>query len=163
MKIVEQYVFDNEDRRLLSIEIPDDPCNKCQINSGCLGCCDETEYCNFIKPYKDRNIYDLALKIKRMHKLQKDIINMQKEIDDIAKEIEDIGLFSWFSCIVLFLNWGDFMKKQIMYLGYIIKEEDGRIDIYKNKKYMSSIKSDWNNGVTAAKSKIDKVNGLYRN
>ena len=83
MKIVEQYVFDNEDRRLLSIEIPDDPCNKCQINSGCLGCCDETEYCNFIKPYKDRNIYDLALKIKRMHKLQKDIINMQKEIDNI--------------------------------------------------------------------------------
>lgn len=62
----------------------------------------------------------------------------------------------------MFLNWGDFMKKQIMYLGYIIKEEDGRIDIYKNKKYMSSIKSDWNNGVTAAKSKIDKVSGLYQ-
>ena len=55
------------------------------------------------------------------------------------------------------------MKKQIMYLGYIIKEADGHIDIYKNKKYMSSIKSDWDNGVTAAKSKIDKVNGLYIN
>ena len=52
------------------------------------------------------------------------------------------------------------MKKQIMYLGYIIKEEDGRIDIYKNKIYMSSIKSDWDNGVMAAKSKIDKVNGF---
>ena len=65
--------------------------------------------------------------------------------------------------MILFLNWGDFMKKQITYLGYIIKEEDGRIDIYKNKKYMSSIKSDWKYGVTAAKSKIDKVNGLYRN
>ena len=62
--------------------------------------------------------------------------------------------------IILFLNWGDFMKKQIMYLGYIIKEADGHIDIYKNKKYMSSIKSDWDNGVTAAKSKIDKVSGF---
>ena len=62
--------------------------------------------------------------------------------------------------IILFLNWGDFMKKQIMYLGYIIKEEDECIDIYKNKKYISSVKSDWNHGVTAAKSKIDKVNGF---
>ena len=62
--------------------------------------------------------------------------------------------------IILFLNWGDFMKKQIVYLGYMIIEEDGRIDIYKNKKYMSSIKSDWDNGITAAKSKIDKVNGF---
>lgn len=52
------------------------------------------------------------------------------------------------------------MKKQIVYLGYIIKEGNGRIDIYKNKRYMSSIKSGWNHGVTAAKSKIDKVNGF---
>ena len=52
------------------------------------------------------------------------------------------------------------MKKQMMYLGYIIKEEDGRIDIYKNKIYISSVKSDWKHGVTAAKSKIDKVNSL---
>lgn len=62
--------------------------------------------------------------------------------------------------MILFLNWGDFMKKQVMYLGYIIKEEDGRIDIYKNKIYMSSVESDWNHGVMAAKSKIDKVNGF---
>lgn len=59
-----------------------------------------------------------------------------------------------------FLIRGDFMKKQIMYLGYIIVEEDGHIDIYKNKKYMSSVESDWEHGVTAAKSKIDKVNGF---
>ena len=52
------------------------------------------------------------------------------------------------------------MKKQIMYLGYIIVEEDGHIDIYKNKKYMSSVKADWDHGITAAKSKIDKVNGF---
>lgn len=52
------------------------------------------------------------------------------------------------------------MKKEIMYLGYIIKEEDGRIDIYKNKIYMSSVESDWSHGVMAAKSKIDKVSGF---
>lgn len=96
MKIIktEQYIFDDEDRRLLSIEIPDDPCDKCYLNSnGCCGCPDGTKYVEATKPYKERNIYNLALKIKRMHKLQKEISDMQKEIDEIAKEIEDTGVF----------------------------------------------------------------------
>ena len=53
------------------------------------------------------------------------------------------------------------MKKQVLYLGYIIKEENGNINIYKNKKYMSSVKSDWEHGIMAAKSKIDKVKALH--
>lgn len=96
MKIIktEQYIFDDEDRRLLSIEIPDDPCDNCSLkNNGCCGCPDGTKYVETTKPYKERNIYDLALKIKRMHKLQKEISDMQKEIDNIAKEIEDTGVF----------------------------------------------------------------------
>lgn len=96
MKIIktEQYIFDDEDRRLLSIELPDDPCDKCYLNSnGCCGCSDGTQYAEAVKPYKDRNIYGLALKFKRMHNLQKEIINMQKEIDNIAKEIEETEIF----------------------------------------------------------------------
>ena len=96
MKIIktEQYIFDDEDRRLLSIEIPDDPCDKCYLNSnGCCGCSDGTQYAETTKLYKERNIYDLALKIKRMHKLQKEISDMQKEIDNIVKEIENTGVF----------------------------------------------------------------------
>ena len=93
MKIVKQYVFDGEDRRLLSIDIPDNPCDKCHMD-GCCGCPDNTKYCEIIQPYKDRNIYDLALKFKRMHKLQRDIVDIQKEIDDIAKEIEETGILN---------------------------------------------------------------------
>ena len=59
------------------------------------------------------------------------------------------------------------MQKQIIYLGYLIidesDDESDRIKIYKDKKYISTIRSDWNHGVSAAKSKIDKVNGFKMN
>lgn len=57
---------------------------------------------------------------------------------------------------------GSYMKKQIIYLGYVIIDESDRVDIYKNKQYISTIQSDWCHGISAAKSKIDKVNGLCR-
>ena len=95
MKIVTQYEFDVEDRRLLSIKLPDDPCKKCYLNSngGCCGCPDGDKYAETIKPYKERNIYDLALKFKRMEELQNEIKAINKEINDIKKEIEATGLF----------------------------------------------------------------------
>ena len=95
MKIVEQYVFDDEDRRLLSIEIPDNPCDKCYqgTSSGCCGCHSYTEYLEIIKPYRDKNILDLALKFKRMHYLQRKVTDIKTEICKIEKEIEDTGVF----------------------------------------------------------------------
>ena len=93
MKIVTQYEFDDEDRRLLSIILPDDPCVKCYLNgNGCCGCSDGVKYEEIVKPYKERNIYDLALKFKRMDNLKKEIVNMQEEINKLAKEIEETGL-----------------------------------------------------------------------
>lgn len=98
MKVIvtKQYEFDDEDRRLLSIELPDNPCNKCPTgtSAGCCGCPDYTKYIEIIKHYRERNIYDLALKINHMHKLQKDIENIQKEIDSLAKEIEETGILN---------------------------------------------------------------------
>ena len=92
MKIIKQYVFDQEDRRLLSIELPDNPCDKCNI-PGCCGCPENTAYCEIIKPYKERNIYDLALKFKKIKILQKEIDEKQNEINKIEKEINDTGIF----------------------------------------------------------------------
>lgn len=42
----------------------------------------------------------------------------------------------------------------------MIIDESDRVDIYKDKQYISTIRSDWNHGVSAAKSKIDKVNSF---
>lgn len=96
MKIVEQYVFDDEDRRLLSIEIPDNPCDKCYqgTSSGCYGCPSYTEYLEIIKPYKDRNIYNLALKFKRMKLIDREIERLKEELEKVKKEIKDTGIFS---------------------------------------------------------------------
>lgn len=96
MKIIQQYEFDNEDRRLLSIEVPDSPCDKCHqgTSSACCGCPSYTEYLEIIKPYKDRNIYDLALKFKRIKSIEKEIERLEEELKNIKKEIEDTGIFS---------------------------------------------------------------------
>lgn len=48
-------------------------------------------------------------------------------------------------------------KKRVVYLGFVIVEENEHVDIYKNKLYVSSVQGKWENGVKAAKSKIDKV------
>ena len=93
MKIVKQYVFDDEDRRLLSIELPDNPCDKCSV-PGCGGCSDECGYSAIIKPYKDRNIYDLALKFKRMKLIDREIERLKEELEKVKKEIKDTGIFS---------------------------------------------------------------------
>lgn len=98
MKIIEtkQYIFDDEDRRLLSIELPDNPCDNCHLVKigGCCGCPDNTKYCEIIKPYKERNILDLALKIKRMCDLQRKVTDIKTEICKIEKEIEETGIFN---------------------------------------------------------------------
>ena len=48
-------------------------------------------------------------------------------------------------------------KKRVVYLGFVIVEENEHVDIYKNKLYVSSVQGRWESGVKAAKSKIDKV------
>lgn len=91
MQIITRYIFDEEDRRLLSIELPDDPCKTCNPN-GCCGCPKATEYADTVKPYRDRNIYDIALKFKRQKEIRRRIEKLQKEYDEIVKEIKETGI-----------------------------------------------------------------------
>lgn len=60
--------------------------------NGCCGCPKATEYADIVKPYKDRNIYELALKYKRQKEIGRQIDKLQKECDEIAKEIKDTGI-----------------------------------------------------------------------
>ena len=53
------------------------------------------------------------------------------------------------------------MRKQIRYRGFIIKEENGKLNIYKNRKCVSMIHAIMSTGHEAAKSKIDKVNSFH--
>lgn len=48
-------------------------------------------------------------------------------------------------------------KKRVVYLGFVIVEENEHVDIYKYGRCISSVQGKWESGVKAAKSKIDKV------
>lgn len=61
------------------------------IDTKC-GCPKATEYADIVKPYKDRNIYELALKYKRQKEIGRQIDKLQKECDEIAKEIKNTGI-----------------------------------------------------------------------
>lgn len=51
-------------------------------------------------------------------------------------------------------------KKRVVYLGFVIAEENEHVDIYKYGRCISSVQGKWESGVKAAKSKIDKVVGF---
>lgn len=86
-------ILDEEDKKLLSIEIPDTPCKICPLrNGGCCGCPEYGKYAMEIKPYEDRNILDIAIKIKRMNELENEIKYKQKEVNRISEELKNIGL-----------------------------------------------------------------------
>ena len=73
MKIVTTVEYTKEDEVMLRKPLPPNPCDVCAI-SGCAECCgcpDAREYAKLVQPYRDAGIYDLARKIEKMRKLEK--------------------------------------------------------------------------------------------
>lgn len=60
--------------------------------NGCCGCPKATEYADILKPYKDRSIYEFALKFKRMKEIGRQIEKLSEEQDKISKEIKETGI-----------------------------------------------------------------------
>lgn len=53
-------------------------------------------------------------------------------------------------------------NNKVIYRGFIIIEEDGRLNIYNDKEqYMSRVESTGRSGLISAKSKVDKVIALH--
>lgn len=53
-------------------------------------------------------------------------------------------------------------NNKVIYRGFIIIEEDGRLNIYNDKEqYMSRVESTGRSGLKSAKSKVDKVIALH--
>lgn len=94
MKIEQSIIFTNEDFELLSKVLPDNPCRKCDANirGYCCGCQKGTDYAKIAKPYKDSNIYEIALEIKEFYDLDKsikEIRSKQKDIlDNLPKDVK---------------------------------------------------------------------------
>lgn len=89
MKIVNDVIFTDKDFELLKKELPNNPCKICYFstNGGCCGCHDGTAYENIVKPYKENNILDVALKIKEYNDTLKLINKYEDKLSDIMREI----------------------------------------------------------------------------
>lgn len=91
MKIEQNIIFTEEDFKLLSNVLPNDPCKKCdaRIRGYCCGCQQGTDYNKVVKPYKENNIYEIALEIKEYYDLQKIINHSRDKQMDILDNLPD--------------------------------------------------------------------------
>ena len=93
MRIIQNVEFTDEDRKLLKQLLPKNPCNDCSDVVGCCGCSDGRDYAEKVRPYKDANIYDIALGIRKIHDIKQNIKREENEIehlmDSIPKELFD--------------------------------------------------------------------------
>lgn len=89
MKIEQNIIFTSEDFELLKRELPNNPCTKCdaRIRGYCCGCSRGTSYSEYIKPYKDNNILDVALKVKQYKDTLKLIDEYRHELTELQSEI----------------------------------------------------------------------------
>ena len=87
MKIIQSVEVTDEVRELLIQLLPKDPCNGCNLVVGCCGCPEGYDYAEKVRPYKDANIYDIALGIRKIHDIKQ---NMKLEEDEIKNLMESI-------------------------------------------------------------------------
>lgn len=89
MKIEQNIIFTDDDFKLLSRVLPNNPCTKCdaRIRGYCCGCQQGADYDKIVKPYKDNNIYEIALSIKEYYDLNKSIEEMRERQANILKDI----------------------------------------------------------------------------
>ena len=91
MKITQTVEFTIEDKKLLKQLLPKDPCNGCSNILGCCGCPEGYDYAEKVRPYKDANIYNIALAIRRIHDIKQNMKLEEAEIkhliDSIPKEL----------------------------------------------------------------------------
>lgn len=104
MKITQTVEFTIEDKKLLKQLLPKDPCNGCSNILGCCGCPEGYDYAEKVRPYKDANIYDIALAIRRIHDIKQ---NMKLEEDEIKHLMDSIPE-------ELFVNCGNEKSIQIL-------------------------------------------------
>lgn len=89
MKTTILYEFTDEDKKLLKIPLPDNPCTNCGAGAACCGCPKGDDYNKKVKPYKDANIYDIAVSLQRITILNNKIKQCLDEITTINTNLPE--------------------------------------------------------------------------
>lgn len=89
MKIEQNIIFTDEDFELLKKELPNNPCIKCdtRIKGYCCGCPQGRDYDISIEPYKNNDILDIALYIKRYKDTLREIKKHEWELTKIRENL----------------------------------------------------------------------------
>lgn len=89
MKTEVIQIFDENDKNLLKVPLPDNPCNGCRMVADCCGCPSANAYREAIQPYKDANIFEIAQKLKRRNELHEKIFQYNKELEELNALLPD--------------------------------------------------------------------------
>ena len=87
MRTIQTVEFTAEDRELLKQLLPKNPCDGCGFGVGCCGCRESRDYEEKVRPYKDANIYDIALTIRKIHEIKQSIRLEETEIEHLRSRI----------------------------------------------------------------------------
>lgn len=93
MKVETVVTFDENDKELLKKELPKNPCTDCYLHgNGCCGCMKGIEYEKALKPYKEANILDIAVKNKERLNLIRDIEIKKEKVKEIEENLPNFVL-----------------------------------------------------------------------
>ena len=79
----------NEGLELLKTPLPKNPCSTCGMGIACCGCPKGREYDKRVKPYKELGVYDIALSLRHIADLEREIKEKQNEVDDIKNNLPE--------------------------------------------------------------------------
>lgn len=89
-----EIVFSEEDKKLLSQPLPQNPCDYCLTKRwSCCGCDKQRSYDEKIKPYKDSGIFEYKMIIDEIKEKKLKIMWTQGKINrlkaELPKELRD--------------------------------------------------------------------------
>ena len=88
---VTTYTFTSDDYKLLHSILPNNLCAFCITKDSCCGCSENDSYRMATKPYRDNDIYELALELKTADDALKSILNY---INRFFKSIDELKEYS---------------------------------------------------------------------
>lgn len=86
---VTTYTFTSDDYKLLHSILPNNLCAFCITKDSCCGCPENDSYRIATKPYRDNDIYELALELKTGDDALKSILNHLNRFFDCIDELKE--------------------------------------------------------------------------
>lgn len=86
---VTTYTFTSDDYKLLHSILPNNLCAFCIMKDSCCGCSENDSYRIATKPYRDNDIYELALELKTADDALKSILNHLNRFFECIDTLKD--------------------------------------------------------------------------